>query len=155
MWPLDSLCGSAEDLQYSTRRRRGKSGGFARRSRWYALHDVVRLTHSDYIAKPFNARELIARAHMQIQLGKRRRELEVAFEERTAELRTVTECEHKRWGRLKRYRFPRRDFPLRWRRRYRLRQLCLVCLSLSPMWFPASQTLIIQVRDSRVLRRIV
>jgi PAS domain-containing protein len=30
---------------------------------------------------------------MQIQLGKRRRELEKAFEERTAELRTVSECE--------------------------------------------------------------
>lgn len=29
---------------------------------------------------------------MQIQLGKRRRELEKAFEERTAELRTVSEC---------------------------------------------------------------
>lgn len=29
---------------------------------------------------------------MQIQLGKRRRELEAAFEDRTAELRTVTEC---------------------------------------------------------------
>lgn len=31
---------------------------------------------------------------MQIQLGKRRRELELAFEDRTAELRTVTECEY-------------------------------------------------------------
>lgn len=47
----------------------------------------------DYLAKPFNARELIARAHMQLQLGKRRRALEDAFEERTAELRTLTECE--------------------------------------------------------------
>jgi PAS domain-containing protein len=30
---------------------------------------------------------------MQIQLGKRRQELEIAFADRTAELRTVTECE--------------------------------------------------------------
>nr|ODN91900.1 hypothetical protein L203_01154 [Cryptococcus depauperatus CBS 7841] len=40
----------------------------------------------DYLAKPFNAREIVARAHMQLQLGKKRRHLEEAFEERTAEL---------------------------------------------------------------------
>ncbi|ORY35646.1 hypothetical protein BCR39DRAFT_511288 [Naematelia encephala] len=45
----------------------------------------------DYVAKPFNARELVARAHMQIQLGKRRKALEEAFEERTAELRVLSE----------------------------------------------------------------
>lgn len=45
----------------------------------------------DYVAKPFNARELIARAHMQLQLGKRRRYLETAFEERTVEMRTLAE----------------------------------------------------------------
>jgi len=45
----------------------------------------------DYLAKPFNARELIARAHMQLQLGKKRRYLEAAFEERTAEMRTLAE----------------------------------------------------------------
>ncbi|KAK4687012.1 hypothetical protein P7C73_g3098, partial [Tremellales sp. Uapishka_1] len=45
----------------------------------------------DYLAKPFNARELIARAHMQLQMGKRRKHLEDAFEERTAELRTLSQ----------------------------------------------------------------
>ncbi|WWC63422.1 uncharacterized protein I303_106024 [Kwoniella dejecticola CBS 10117] len=45
----------------------------------------------DYLAKPFNARELVARAHMQLQLGKRRRSLEEAFEQRTSELRALTE----------------------------------------------------------------
>ena len=45
----------------------------------------------DYLEKPFNARELIARAHMQVQLGKKRRHLEEAFDERTAELRTLSE----------------------------------------------------------------
>lgn len=43
------------------------------------------------MAKPFNARELIARAHMQLQFGKKRRYLEAAFEERTAEMRTLAE----------------------------------------------------------------
>jgi DNA-binding response OmpR family regulator len=47
----------------------------------------------DYLAKPFNARELIARAHMQLQLGKRRQALESAFDARTAELRALSECE--------------------------------------------------------------
>nr|XP_019011586.1 uncharacterized protein I206_03688 [Kwoniella pini CBS 10737]OCF50367.1 hypothetical protein I206_03688 [Kwoniella pini CBS 10737] len=45
----------------------------------------------DYLAKPFNSRELVARAHMQLQLGKRRRSLEEAFEQRTSELRALTE----------------------------------------------------------------
>ncbi|WVF67533.1 hypothetical protein IAT40_002289 [Kwoniella sp. CBS 6097] len=45
----------------------------------------------DYLAKPFNARELIARAHMQLQLGKKRRALEAAFDERTMELTALTE----------------------------------------------------------------
>jgi len=45
----------------------------------------------DYLAKPFNARELIARAHMQLQLGKKRKYLEAAFEERTVEMRTLAE----------------------------------------------------------------
>ncbi|OCF32740.1 hypothetical protein I316_05661 [Kwoniella heveanensis BCC8398] len=45
----------------------------------------------DYLAKPFNARELIARAHMQLQLGKKRRALEAAFDERTMELSALTE----------------------------------------------------------------
>ncbi|WVQ90544.1 hypothetical protein IAS59_004324 [Cryptococcus gattii] len=45
----------------------------------------------DYLAKPFNAREIVARAHMQLQLGKKRRHFEEAFEERTAELRALAE----------------------------------------------------------------
>ncbi|BEI98772.1 hypothetical protein CcaverHIS631_0310710 [Cutaneotrichosporon cavernicola] len=45
----------------------------------------------DYMPKPFNARELIARAHMQLQLGKKRRALESAFDLRTQELRLLTE----------------------------------------------------------------
>nr|XP_019006639.1 uncharacterized protein I203_00231 [Kwoniella mangroviensis CBS 8507]OCF70100.1 hypothetical protein I203_00231 [Kwoniella mangroviensis CBS 8507] len=45
----------------------------------------------DYLAKPFNSRELVARAHMQVQLGKRRKSLEDAFEQRTSELRALTE----------------------------------------------------------------
>ncbi|GMK53719.1 hypothetical protein CspeluHIS016_0103050 [Cutaneotrichosporon spelunceum] len=45
----------------------------------------------DYMPKPFNARELIARAHMQLQLGKKRRALESAFDMRTQELRLLTE----------------------------------------------------------------
>lgn len=45
----------------------------------------------DYLPKPFNARELIARAHMQLQLGKKRRMMEQQFDERTNELRVLTE----------------------------------------------------------------
>lgn len=53
--------------------------------------DDVEIT--DYLAKPFNARELIARAHMQLQLGKRRKALEEAFGERTAEMKALSECQ--------------------------------------------------------------
>ena len=45
----------------------------------------------DYVSKPFNSRELVARAHMQLHLGKKRRYLENAFEERTAEMRSIVE----------------------------------------------------------------
>ncbi|KAL1413038.1 hypothetical protein Q8F55_000787 [Vanrija albida] len=45
----------------------------------------------DYLSTPFNARELVARVHMQLQLGKKRNTLETLFDERTAELRTLTE----------------------------------------------------------------
>lgn len=45
----------------------------------------------DYLPKPFNARELIARAHMQLQLGKKRRLMERQFDARTNELRVLTE----------------------------------------------------------------
>ncbi|CAK9780214.1 unnamed protein product [Cutaneotrichosporon oleaginosum] len=57
--------------------------------------DVVRdggtFRADDTLSKPFNARELITRADMQMQLGKKRRALEQLFEERTAELRLLTE----------------------------------------------------------------
>lgn len=45
----------------------------------------------DYLPRPFNARELIARSHMQLQLGKKRRALEAAYEQRTQELRLLTD----------------------------------------------------------------
>lgn len=45
----------------------------------------------DYLARPFGARELIARAHMQLQLGKKRRALEAAYGQRTQELRVFTD----------------------------------------------------------------
>lgn len=45
----------------------------------------------DYLSKPFNARELIARVHMQLQLGKKRRALEDLFDERASELRLLTD----------------------------------------------------------------
>nr|XP_031864017.1 uncharacterized protein CI109_000661 [Kwoniella shandongensis]KAA5531089.1 hypothetical protein CI109_000661 [Kwoniella shandongensis] len=45
----------------------------------------------DYMVKPFNVRELIARAHVQLLLGKKRRQLEMAFKEQTLELRAVSE----------------------------------------------------------------
>lgn len=45
----------------------------------------------DYLARPFNARELIARSHMQLQLGKKRRALEAGYEQRTQELRMLTD----------------------------------------------------------------
>ncbi|WVR09484.1 hypothetical protein IAU60_006552 [Kwoniella sp. DSM 27419] len=45
----------------------------------------------DYLVKPFSARELIARAHIQLILGRERRDLKRAFDEQTAELRAITE----------------------------------------------------------------
>ncbi len=51
----------------------------------------------DYMPKPFKARELIARAHMQLQLGKKRRALEIAFDLRNDEMRLLTECKSE-WG---------------------------------------------------------
>lgn len=47
------------------------------------------LPAEDYLPRPFNARDLLSRGHMQLQLGKRRRDLEARFEERTAELRAL------------------------------------------------------------------
>lgn len=41
----------------------------------------------DYIAKPFTAKHLVARTHLQLQIGKRRAELDVKFRRRTSELR--------------------------------------------------------------------
>jgi len=56
-------------------------------------HDDARPDHAlaadDYLSRPFNARELLSRGHMQLQLGKRRRDLEARFEERTAELQAL------------------------------------------------------------------
>lgn len=43
------------------------------------------------ICKPFQSRELLARANLHTQLGKRRVELETKFNERTEELKIVTE----------------------------------------------------------------
>jgi CheY-like chemotaxis protein len=58
-------------------------------------HDDTRpenaLTADDYLSKPFNARDLLSRGHMQLQLGKRRRDIEDRFEERTSELRIMSE----------------------------------------------------------------
>ncbi|CCO30021.1 multi-sensor signal transduction histidine kinase [Rhizoctonia solani AG-1 IB] len=45
----------------------------------------------DVICKPFQSRELLARANLHTQLGKRRVELETKFNERTEELKIVTE----------------------------------------------------------------
>ena len=70
----------------------GKSGPTSRINSKHGTDEL------DYLAKPFNARELIARAHMQLQLGKKRRALEEAFDERTAELRTLTECTFRSLG---------------------------------------------------------
>jgi DNA-binding response OmpR family regulator len=41
------------------------------------LFGFISCAHS-YIAKPFRGRELVARVHLQMQLGKRRAELEVS-----------------------------------------------------------------------------
>ncbi len=46
----------------------------------------------DYLPRPFGARELIARAHMQLQLGKKRRALEAAYTQRTQELRVLNDA---------------------------------------------------------------
>jgi DNA-binding response OmpR family regulator len=64
----------------------------------------------DYMPKPFNARELIARAHMQLQLGKKRRALEIAFDLRNDEMRLLTECMSE-WGQCS-LRLARRHLPL-------------------------------------------
>ncbi|WVF67557.1 hypothetical protein IAT40_002314 [Kwoniella sp. CBS 6097] len=45
----------------------------------------------DYLSKPFSAKELIARSHVQLLLGKNRKQLSKAFEEQTQELRAVTD----------------------------------------------------------------
>lgn len=45
----------------------------------------------DYLPRPFSARELITRSHMQLQLGKKRRALEAAYEQRTQELHVLTD----------------------------------------------------------------
>ncbi|VDB99941.1 unnamed protein product [Peniophora sp. CBMAI 1063] len=45
----------------------------------------------DYLAKPFNAKELIARAHLQMQLGKRRAQLETLFQARTREIKVLSD----------------------------------------------------------------
>jgi PAS domain-containing protein len=45
------------------------------------------------LSKPFNARELVAVANLQVQVGKKRRNMERLFEERTQELRVVTDSE--------------------------------------------------------------
>ncbi|KAG9122882.1 hypothetical protein FRC07_000555 [Ceratobasidium sp. 392] len=44
----------------------------------------------DCITKPFNIRDLLARSHMQLQIGKRRIKLENDFTERSSELQTLT-----------------------------------------------------------------
>jgi len=51
------------------------------------------LEADDLLSKPFNAKELIARAHLQLQLGKKRRAMEALFEERTQELRVIMDSE--------------------------------------------------------------
>lgn len=45
----------------------------------------------DYLAKPFKAVELIARVHLQMQLGKKRIEMEEKFAERVLEINQLTE----------------------------------------------------------------
>ncbi|KAF8324461.1 uncharacterized protein EI90DRAFT_3129926 [Cantharellus anzutake] len=45
----------------------------------------------DYIAKPFAAKHLVARTHLQLQIGKRRVELDAKFKRRTSELRALSE----------------------------------------------------------------
>ncbi|KAG8934382.1 hypothetical protein FRC01_003339 [Tulasnella sp. 417] len=45
----------------------------------------------DYISKPFKTQELLARAHLHLNLGKRKRELMDLFEERTREIKIVSD----------------------------------------------------------------
>ncbi|THH05145.1 hypothetical protein EW145_g5011 [Phellinidium pouzarii] len=45
----------------------------------------------DYMSKPFTGKELIARVHLQMQLGKRRIELEAKFLERTHEIQLLSD----------------------------------------------------------------
>jgi CheY-like chemotaxis protein len=45
----------------------------------------------DYISKPFKVKDLLARAHLQLQLGKRRVKLEEDFEVRSHELKVLTD----------------------------------------------------------------
>lgn len=45
----------------------------------------------DYLAKPFKSAELIARVHLQMQLGKKRADLEDRFMERTMEIQQLSE----------------------------------------------------------------
>lgn len=45
----------------------------------------------DYMAKPFRSREVIARVNMQMMIGKKRRELEERYLNRTAEMDTIAE----------------------------------------------------------------
>lgn len=51
----------------------------------------------DFLPKPFSSKELVARCHLQMQMGKRRIDLERRFAERTLELRVrAIEAEAKR-----------------------------------------------------------
>ncbi|WRT68535.1 uncharacterized protein IL334_005512 [Kwoniella shivajii] len=43
----------------------------------------------DYLSKPFSTPELLARSHLQLLLGKKRRQLETAYQKQTQELRAV------------------------------------------------------------------
>ncbi|KAG8830151.1 hypothetical protein FRC17_005343 [Serendipita sp. 399] len=45
----------------------------------------------DFVPKPFSSRELLARANLQVQLGKRRKEMEARFLERTKELQILSD----------------------------------------------------------------
>lgn len=56
-----------------------------------AIIDGLLAGADDYIAKPFQGRELVARVHLQMQLGKRRAELETRFEERQREIQILSD----------------------------------------------------------------
>ncbi|KAF8312813.1 hypothetical protein DL93DRAFT_2228831 [Clavulina sp. PMI_390] len=45
----------------------------------------------DYVAKPFTAKQLLARTHLQLQIGKRRAQLETRFEASISHLRVLSE----------------------------------------------------------------